>query len=269
MSVQACAQIVERGDPDRFLAVMSCPVAMRDALFAIYAFNVEVARAPWVTQEPMIAEMRLQWWRDALGEIADGKAVRKHEVTDALAQVLDPEGARALDGLVAARRWDCYTEPFEDLTHFEEYINATAGDLLWTAARLAGAGQGKAQTNAPPNDLEGTIRRYGHGMGVANWFRAIPELENRGRKPLADGTPDGVRLLALGALRDLDTARWSLGKDSMLDDTVAAALRVGWRAKRTLKKAARDPLSVAEGRLEESPLRRRTGLLWHTLRGTF
>jgi len=62
----ACAKLVERGDPLRFRTVMAAPLHARRVLFPLYAFNVEVSRAPWVTQEPMIAEMRLQWWRDAL-----------------------------------------------------------------------------------------------------------------------------------------------------------------------------------------------------------
>ena len=73
MSLNACAAIVERGDPERFMAAMAAPVEARRVLFPLYAFNVEVARAPWVTEEPMIAEMRLQWWRDALEEIAHGE----------------------------------------------------------------------------------------------------------------------------------------------------------------------------------------------------
>ena len=73
MSLQACADLVQRGDPDRFAAAMAAPVAARKVLFPLYAFNLEVARAPWVTEEPMIAEMRLQWWRDALGEIGGGR----------------------------------------------------------------------------------------------------------------------------------------------------------------------------------------------------
>ena len=76
MSFDACAALVERGDPQRFRAAMAAPPEARRVLFPLYAFNVEVARAPWVTQEPMIAEMRLQWWRDALEEIAMGGRVR-------------------------------------------------------------------------------------------------------------------------------------------------------------------------------------------------
>ena len=70
--LNACAALVERGDPVRFRAAMASPMAARRVLFPLYAFNLEVARAPWVTQEPMIARMRLQWWRDALAEIAAG-----------------------------------------------------------------------------------------------------------------------------------------------------------------------------------------------------
>ena len=55
MSLNACAALVERSDPDRFRATMAAPVAARRVLFPIYAFNVEVTRAPWVTQEVMIA----------------------------------------------------------------------------------------------------------------------------------------------------------------------------------------------------------------------
>ncbi len=80
MSIAACAALVERGDPDRFMAVMAAPVPARARLFPLYAFNLEVARAPWVTQEPMIAEMRLQWWRDTVEALACGGPVRAHEV---------------------------------------------------------------------------------------------------------------------------------------------------------------------------------------------
>ena len=100
--VIACARTVEQGDPDRFRTVMAAPVTARSVLFPLYAFNVEVARAPWVTQEAMIAEMRLQWWRDALEEIATDAEVRKHEVTTPLGSVLSAAQARMLDETVAA-----------------------------------------------------------------------------------------------------------------------------------------------------------------------
>ena len=104
MSLDACAAIVERGDPDRFLATMAAPPAAREVLFPLYAFNIEVARAPVVTNEPEIAAIRLAWWREALDEIASGGPVRRHEVVVPLAQALRPGQAEALDDLVLARQ---------------------------------------------------------------------------------------------------------------------------------------------------------------------
>ena len=115
---------------------MAAPVAARRVLLPLYAFNVEVSRAPWVTAEPMIAEMRLQWWRDALEEIAAGGPVRRHEVATPLAEVLDAQGARLLDQAVDARRWDIHRDPFEDDADFAGHLDKTAGHLMWTAARL-------------------------------------------------------------------------------------------------------------------------------------
>ena len=69
MSIDACAALVRRGDPDRFRAAMTAAPDQRGRLMVLYAFNLEVARAPWVASEPMLAEMRLQWWADAIAEI--------------------------------------------------------------------------------------------------------------------------------------------------------------------------------------------------------
>ena len=88
MTTQACASLVEKGDQDRFLAVMAAPVQARARLFVLYAFNLEVARAPWVSEQPLIAEMRLQFWRDVL---ADPKP-RAHEVAGPLRQIIDESG---------------------------------------------------------------------------------------------------------------------------------------------------------------------------------
>ncbi len=224
---RACAAIVERGDPFRFRTVMAAPVSARRVLFPLYAFNVEVSRAPWVTQEPMIAEMRLQWWRDALDEIAKGGPVRRHEVATPLAALLSPEDAHRLDALVAARIWDCHKDPFEDAQAFDAYIDATAGNLMQTAARLLG-------------DLVPGTRDLALATGLAAWFRAIPALETSGRKPLVDGRPEAVAALARSSLDRLAQAPRRAGP--------AHWPAIG--ARQTLHQATKDPNAVADGRLD-------------------
>lgn len=248
----ACAALVEQADPDRFLAAMAAPVAARRVLFPLYALNVEVSRAPWVTQEPMIAEMRLQWWRDALEEIAKGKTVRRHQVVTPLAKVLSPELAAYLDQYASVRRWDIYKDPFEDQAHLANYIDYSSGALMVAAAQSLG-----------PADAD-VLRDYGYAVGVANWLVAAPELEARGRIPLLDGTASGVRQLAQSGLERLSKARRNR---SAISKDAHAALLAGWQAEARLKQAVAQPGRVADGTLGQSEFRRRTGLMWQAATG--
>ena len=59
-----CEALVRAADKDRFLATLFAPARYRRPLFALYAFNVEVARVRELAREPMPGEIRLQWWRD-------------------------------------------------------------------------------------------------------------------------------------------------------------------------------------------------------------
>ncbi|MBU2993406.1 squalene/phytoene synthase family protein [Octadecabacter sp. 1_MG-2023] len=246
MSFDACAAIVEKGDPQRFMATMASTVDARRVLFPLYAFNVQVARAPWVTEEPMIAEMRLQWWRDALEEIAEGRAVRKHEVTTALADILDVEGAKALDRLIASRRWDVYKDTFEDAGHFQEYLEATAGELMWQAARSLGADDASR---------EGVLA-YGTATGLARYLVAVPELEDKGRKPLVDGRAEAIGELAHAALAKLDPR-----VKRTLPKSARAALVESWETVPLLRQIARQPERVAQGAVGLSPFRSKFRLL--------
>ncbi|QFT80585.1 Squalene/phytoene synthase [Roseovarius sp. THAF27] len=248
--IMACAGLVHRGDPERFAATMAAPVPAREKLFPLYAFNVEVSRAPWVTQESMIAEMRLQWWRDVLEEIRTGAEVRRHEVATPLARVLDTDMAARLDALVEARRWDIYRDPFEDMSAFRGHLTNTSGLLLLAAARTLG--------DAP----EEPILKAGYAQGVANWLRAVPELERQGRIPLVEGTHAAIRALADDALTDLAEARRTRPAPE-----VRPAMLALWQTDAILKKARRDPAAVSENRLTLPPFRSRLGLMHRALTG--
>ncbi|PTN02683.1 phytoene/squalene synthetase [Rhodovulum imhoffii] len=245
--------MVRRGDPDRFRAAMAASPVARAVLLPIYAFNLEVARAPWLTQEALIAEMRLQWWRDALEEIASGAPVRRHEVTVPLAGVLPPDAARLLDGLVAARRWDIYRESFADAASFDAHIEATSGHLMWAAVRALGVGEGEA-----------VVRDFAFATGVANWLRAVPELASRGCLPLVDDRAEAVAALSRRALARLHRARRARAQ---VPPTAAPALLAGWGSEAVLKAAAADPARVANGTLAPAEFIRRGGLILRSLSG--
>jgi len=198
----------------------------------------------------MIAEMRLQFWRDVLDEIATGAEVRRHEVATPLAAVLDAEGARTLDRLVAARRWDCYRAPFENAAHFDEYIHDTYGRLTWVAARALGA-----TDPAPVGD-------FAAAAGRAAFLLAVPDLVARGRQPLGHtDDPAAIARDGQAALARARTARARIPK------AARAALLPGWRAPDILARAAADPRRVTAGTLAESEARKRLRLVLAAARG--
>lgn len=250
--LMACAALVQKGDPDRFLATMAAAPAARDALFAIYAFNGEVARAPWVTQETMIAEMRLQWWRDALAEINAGGLVRRHEVVTPLALFVDATAVEVLDQLIEARRWDIYKDPFEDEAHQRRYLEQTGGGLLWVAARALGSCPQEVAMDA------------GYASALANWFSAIPVLEAEKRVPLVDGRPEAVAALAQEGLARLARAR---ARRREVSKAAGRAFLSCWQAEALLRQAAKDPQRVAQGALGMSEFARRSALMLRSATG--
>ncbi|SLN29718.1 Squalene/phytoene synthase [Roseivivax jejudonensis] len=229
--LNACAMLVEQGDPDRFRAVMAVPVARRAVLFPIYAANVEIARAPWVTEEPLIAEMRLQWWADALDEIAARGVVRRHEVVTPLAHVLDPEGARLLSASVEAHRADAHREDVGEIETLDAYLAATGGGLLWAAARALGSSS------------EARTRAAGLRLARANWCLGAASLARRGRRPFPDMSDAAVGQV-IAAWRD-DRS----GLETRPDRPARQAELAAWRADGVLREAAASPGRVLDGTL--------------------
>lgn len=125
-----CLEEVRRVDHDRYLATLFLPARVRDAAYALLAFNSEIARTREIVSEPLLGQIRLQWWRDALDEIAAGK-VREHPVVMALAAAMGDyavERAR-LDAMIDAREADLDDEPPKSLAALEAYARATSGNL--------------------------------------------------------------------------------------------------------------------------------------------
>ena len=187
---------IRRVDPDRWLASrFVADGALRADLIALYAFNHELARAAEVASQPLIGEMRLAWWREALEEMFEGRPVRRHETAVALAGAVRRRALprAALEALVDGRLRDLDGWPLkpEEVTH---YVDATAGALMALAAR----------TLAPDIDPH-LVRHAARAWGLAGLARV-------GRLP-ADWTAEEARArvaealnVARGELRGLPVA---------------------------------------------------------------
>src|SRR5262244_598818 len=107
-----CEALVRAADKDRYLTALFAPAERREALFALYAFNLELARARESVREPIMGRMRLQWWRDSLPEIMAGQP-RAHEVARPLAAAVAGQGLDRLllERLIDAREQDMEPDP--------------------------------------------------------------------------------------------------------------------------------------------------------------
>jgi 15-cis-phytoene synthase len=173
-SFDHCEELVRAGDKDRFLATLFAPQKYHRALYALYAFNLEVSRTRELAREPMPGEIRLQWWRDVLGGAGRGE-VEAHPVAAALRNVvvryrLPP---RILLELIDARSFDLYDEPMASLPYLERYAAQTSSALLELAARILGDGR-----DLGTSDL---TRHAGIAYAMAGLLRALPIHAARGQ----------------------------------------------------------------------------------------
>jgi phytoene synthase len=126
-------QAVRDADPDRYLSVLYAPEPKRPALFALYAFNAEIASVRDRIHEALPGEVRLQWWRDTL---AAGQEGTGHPVADALLAAIGqyelPVGT--LQNYLDARVFDLYDDPMPSRNDLEGYCGETASALIQLAA---------------------------------------------------------------------------------------------------------------------------------------
>jgi phytoene synthase len=263
-----CTTLVREADRDRYLAALFVPAEHRDALMALYAFNIEIARVRDVAREPMPGEIRLQWWREVLSGERDGEAAA-HPVASALLAALakyaiDP---KRLIALIDAHGFDLYDEPMGTLDDLDAYGVGTEGTLLDVAAAILGARN------------EAVARHAGIALAVGGIFNDFPRHASRrqlyipvevldrysvDREQIFAGQgSDGLRAafaeLIRHARRQLQAAQMAAPSAPMLPALLPAAL-VGPQL-RNVERAGYQPFQP-----EPLSLLRRQWLLWRAAR---
>lgn len=125
--------LVRRTDEDRWLSSRYVADATARAdLTALYAFDREITRAPQVASNPLIGEIRLTWWREAVEEAFGGGRVRRHPVVEALAGAAR-RGAfsrERLEAAIDARYDDLEPQPFADAAALDGWLDAAHGSIM-------------------------------------------------------------------------------------------------------------------------------------------
>ncbi|QUD87977.1 squalene/phytoene synthase family protein [Phenylobacterium montanum] len=183
---------VRRADPDRWLSSrFVADVEARADLIALYAFDQELSHVLSATREPMMAEIRLTWWREAVDEIFAGKPARGHPALQALALAIRRRNlAQApLDAMIEARFDDIEAAPFTGEAALAAYADRLCGAPLSLALAVLGEGEGAAFR--PAAQAWAIARLPGERLP---WD--AQEARRRGLVALAEARPAARRLKA-------------------------------------------------------------------------
>jgi 15-cis-phytoene synthase len=162
---------LRHADPDRFFCTLFAPADKRETLALLYLFNNELARAREVASEPLLALIRLQWWR----EVVEGQC-KKHDIATPLSDALEAGllAGNDLAALITAR--EAEADEIADFPAFLAYARGTGGQLARIAGKLLGA-------DSPE------VEDLGTAYAISGILRATPYLARQNRSLLpADGT---------------------------------------------------------------------------------
>ncbi len=242
MTAAACAAIVERDDPHLHATALFAPEPSRSRLKVLYAFDIELSRAAASSTEPLIARMRLQWWRDVVEAAARGAEPLAHEVAGPLAHLLRQGAlpAEGLEALIAARETEL--EGSFDEAVFAQWADDRFGALAALAAHLLTDGHREsvagARSAGPVLAAAFALRRLAAGRAGDRPF--LPGLSPQEAASLSEGEATSharevVRRVALDARKRLSALRRDRGR---IDRRAVPALLPLRRAGDVLARAA-------------------------------
>ncbi|HEX9323540.1 MAG TPA: phytoene/squalene synthase family protein [Xanthobacteraceae bacterium] len=166
-----CENLVREADKDRFLASLFAPAEGRRDLFALYAFNAEVAGVQDKVREPLAGEIRLQYWHDLVAGTGEPGA---NPVAAALLEIVKRHALprQPLLELLEARRFDLYEETFSTRADLENYASNTSSAVIELAMRIL---------DQPSGATPGLARSAGIAYAIAGLARSFAFHASRGK----------------------------------------------------------------------------------------
>ncbi|UPT61342.1 MAG: squalene/phytoene synthase family protein [Hyphomonadaceae bacterium JAD_PAG50586_4] len=182
--------LVRRVDEDRWLATRFAPAEVRAKLIALYAAYYEIAHTTEAVREAALGDIRLEWWRRGVEEIAEGKPPRAHPVLAALKETgvsLD-----VLPQIIATRARDLDAAPFATWAALDAYLDGTAGALMRGAIEVCAPGAVEA--------AQAFVQSGARAWGYTGLLRAAPYWQARGRSVVPrDASIEEMKQRALAA----------------------------------------------------------------------
>jgi NADH dehydrogenase [ubiquinone] 1 alpha subcomplex assembly factor 6 len=217
------AALVRRHDRDRYQTALFAPVARREALFALYAFNYEIARVRESVTHPTLGRVRLEWWRENIAVAYGPDPARPHPVAAALTSVIRERRLTRyhLDCMIDARETDLDDDPPANLAALAAYAEDTSSRLIYLALEVLGACEAAAVRAA---------RHVGIAFALSGLLRALPLRMATGRPllPADVARRHGLDVDSLRLLRNSAALRAAVAE-------IAAAAEDHLRQARTMR----------------------------------
>ena len=269
-----CFDLVRTNDHERYLTTLFAPKAVRRPLWALLAFNQEIARIREHVKEDALGEIRLQWWREVLQEIEQGE-IRKQPVIAELASVPSYSDVHPLLlETLEARTYEMSSGAGTDFASLENYAIGCGGALHEAMLRLC--------TNTPISDEAiSAARSAGAAWTMMGLVRALPYhwQADRNMLPQADEAAMQMRSSeqVYGALKptieqmagyvekqvtNVTCLYGHVPKEARASILCTSLVRLHLS---TLKKAALNPFELPA--LEAGDLRKVNCLFWNSLLG--
>ncbi len=192
-----CGDLVYRYDYDRFLCAQFAPVDRREAVYALFAFNYEIAKTREIVSETQLGLIRLQWWREGIARIYDGGHTPGYEILERLAECIRiynlPQ--EKFDSLIYAREFDLEGLAPAHMEGLLNYADLTHTPLIELAMMICGV-----DINIEP------VRQVAVNHTLIGLMRAVPYHAQQSRSFLPQDLMDErkIRMSALYAGRDIE-----------------------------------------------------------------
>ena len=165
-SADFCAELVRTHDFARYVSTLFMPADQRRALWALYAFNIEISRVREQVSQPLPGEMRLQWWTDMLAGAGHGGVEGNPVAAELLLAIRDWRlPVERLSRLIDEHQFDLYNDPMPTMAALEGYIDDTSSALFSLGARIAGC---------VSDEIEHLARHAGLAQGLTQVIAKLP-----------------------------------------------------------------------------------------------
>ncbi|KDQ62289.1 hypothetical protein JAAARDRAFT_122532 [Jaapia argillacea MUCL 33604] len=172
--VAYCRELVRKNDYESFLLSPFYPKELQGGYFALKAFYVELATVQEAVSNDMIGKMRMQFWKDAVKGITDGRPPR-HPIALALFEASQRVNLPAyhLKRIIDAREHELHAPSHLTVDSAISHAEATTSTLLYLLLALRSLHSSSTYSHAASH--------LGVAQSIATLLRALPFHASKGR----------------------------------------------------------------------------------------